>query len=108
MRSSDTQLAQRINGALTLLRSLRSSAKTVTALMRRYRVSKRQAFRYVREAQKVGRMQPIPERKVVFTVKIPLSLVRALRQMTKSTGESLSVLVTRALEAFLQKRGGHG
>jgi hypothetical protein len=49
-------------------------------------------------------MQPIPERKVVFTVKIPLSLVRALRQMAKSTGESLSVLVTRALEAFLQKK----
>jgi hypothetical protein len=108
LRSSNTQLAQRINGALTLLRSLRSNAKAVTALMRRYRVSKRQAFRYVREAQKVGRMQPIPERKVVFTVKIPLSLVRALRQMTKSTGESLSVVVTRALEAFLQKRGGHG
>ncbi len=108
MRSSNTQLAQRINGALTLLRRLRSNAKAVTLLMRQYRVSKRQAFRYVREAQKVGQMQPIPERKVVFTVKIPLSLVRALRQMAKSTGESLSVLVTRALEAFLQKRGGHG
>ncbi|MBI1996103.1 MAG: ribbon-helix-helix protein, CopG family [Deltaproteobacteria bacterium] len=53
-------------------------------------------------------MQPIPERKVVFTVKIPLNLVRALRQIAKSTGDSLSVLVTRALEAFLQKRGGHG
>lgn len=108
MRSSNSQLAQRINGALTLLRSLRSSTKTVMALMVRYRVSRRQAFRYIREAQKVGRMQPIPERKVVFTVKIPLSLVRALRQMAKSTGESLGVLVTRALEAFLQKRGGHG
>jgi predicted HicB family RNase H-like nuclease len=108
VRSSNTQLAQRINGALTLLRRLRSNAKTVTLLMRQYRVSKRQAFRYVRQAQKVGQMQPIPERKVVFTVKIPLSLVRALRQMAKSTGESLSVLVTRALEAFLQKRGGHG
>jgi len=108
VRSSNSQLAQRINGALTLLRSLRSSTKTVMALMVRYRVSRRQAFRYIREAQKVGRMQPIPERKVVFTVKIPLSLVRALRQMAKSTGESLGVLVTRALEAFLQKRGGHG
>ena len=108
MRSSGTQLAQRINGALLLFGRLRSNTKTVTALMGRYRVSRRQALRYIREAQKVGRMQPIPERKVVFTVKIPLSLVRALRQMDKSTGESLSVLVTRALEAFLQKRGGHG
>ncbi len=108
MRSSSTQLAQRINGALLLLRRLRSSTKTVVALMRRHRVSRRQALRYIREAQKVGRMQPIPERKVVFTVKIPLNLLRALRQMAKLTGESLSVLVRRALEAFLQKRGGHG
>jgi hypothetical protein len=108
MRSSSTQLAQRINGAVLLLGRLRSSTKTVIALMRQYEVSRRQALRYVREAQNVGRMQPIPERKVVFTVKIPLNLVRALRQIAKSTGESLSVLVTRALEAFLQKRGGHG
>lgn len=108
MRSSSTQLAQRINGALLLLRRLRSGTKAVAALVRQYRISRRQALRYVRQAQSVGRMQPIPERKLVFTVKIPLSLVRALRQMAKSTGESLSVLVTRALEAFLQNRGGHG
>ena len=56
----------------------------------------------------VRRMQPIPEPKIVFTVKVPLRLVRALRQMARSTGESLSALVTRALEAFLQNRGGHG
>lgn len=108
MRSSSTQLAQRINGALLLLRRLRSSTKAVAALVRRYGVSKRQSLRYVRQAQRVGRVQPIPEPKVVFTVKIPLRLVRALRQMARSTGESLSALVTRALEAFLQKRGGHG
>jgi hypothetical protein len=108
MRSSSTQLAQRINRALRLLRRLRSSTKAVAALVRRHGISERQALRYVRAAQKVGRMQPIPEPKVVFTVKIPLRLVRALRQMARSTGESLSALVTRALEAFLQKRGGHG
>lgn len=108
MRSSSTQLAQRINGALLLLRRLRSSTKAVAALVRRYGVSRRQSLRYVRQAKRVGRVQPIPEPKVVFTVKIPLRLVRALRQMARSTGESLSALVTRALEAFLQKRGGHG
>ena len=53
MRSSSTQLAQRINGALLVLRRLRSSTKAVAALVRRYGVSKRQAFRYVREAQRV-------------------------------------------------------
>lgn len=108
MRSSRTQLAQRINGAFLLLRRLRSGTKAVAALVRQYRISRRQALRYVRQAQSVGRMQPIPERKVVFTVKLPLRLVRALRQMARSTGESLSALVARALEAFLQNRGGHG
>jgi len=108
MRSSGTQLAQRINGALLLLRRLRSATKAVAALVQRYGISRRQALRYVQQAQRVGRMQPIPEPKVVFTVKLPLRLVRALRRMASSTGESLSALVTRALEAFLQNRGGHG
>jgi predicted HicB family RNase H-like nuclease len=108
MRSSGTQLAQRINGAFLLLRRLRSGTKAAAALVQRYGISRRQALRYVQQAQRVGRMQPIPEPKGVFTVKLPLRLVRALRQMARSTGESLSALVTRALEAFLQNRGGHG
>ncbi|HEX2520605.1 MAG TPA: ribbon-helix-helix protein, CopG family [Terriglobia bacterium] len=47
---------------------------------------------------------PVPERKGVFTVKLPLSLISRLRQLARSTGASLSALVTQALEAFLKRR----
>ena len=107
LKSSKLELTQRINAALGLFGRRLSTARAVRVLMRRYRVSGRQAYRYLREAQKASQALPIPERKVVFTVKLPLSLARRLRQLASSTGQSLSALVTRALEAFLQ-RGRHG
>src|SRR5579871_1701714 len=105
-RSSKPALTQRINTALLLLRKYRSSVKAAELLAQRYRVSVRQASRYIREAKKTKAVLPIPERKVVFTVKLPLSLVQSLRERA-STGESLSALVTHAIQTFLQK-GRHG
>jgi hypothetical protein len=106
-KSSESQLARRINAALLLLKKFSSDAKAVAGLVKRHRVSRRQAYRYVQEAKATGHALPIPERKVPFTVKLPMSLARRFRQMARSTGESLSALVTRALESFLQ-REGHG
>lgn len=103
-RSPDSELAQRINATLDLLRTSSFNDEVIVALRRRYRVSKRQACRYILEAQRTTRKLPVPERKGVFTVKLPLSLMARLRQLASSTGTSLSVLVTQALEAFLKRR----
>lgn len=103
-RSPNSELAQRINATLDLLRISSSNDEVIVALRRRYRVSKRQAYRYILEAQKTTRKLPIPERKGVFTVKLPLGLMARLRQLASSTGTSLSVLVRQALEAFLKRR----
>jgi hypothetical protein len=51
------------------------------------------------------RAVPVPERKVVFTVKVPESLVSFIRYVANATGESLSAIVTQALKAFLKRRG---
>ena len=107
MKSSGAQLARRINGAWTLLQRVRSVTDTVSALVKRWRVSPRQAYRYVRAAEKTSRPVSIPARKIVFTVKIPIGVANALRRLAKSTGKTLSSLVTQALENFLNK-AGHG
>lgn len=78
----------------------------VAELVRRYRVSKVQALRYVKEAQAARRPLLVPERNVVFTVKLPLSLVQRLRAAARSGEESISAMVARALEAFLQRGVG--
>ena len=106
-RSSASQLAQRINTARDLLKEGSSSEEAVTALVRRYQVSKQQAHRYIEQAQRAKRKLRVPEEKIVFTVKLPVSLVTRLRQLAGMTGKSLSDLVTQALEAFL-RRGRHG
>lgn len=106
-KSSKPALTGRINAALALFKKRFSTAEIVRVLIRRYGVSGRQAYRYLQEAEKAKGTLPVPEQKVVFTVKLPVSLAGRFRQQARSTGESLSALVTRALEDYL-KRGGHG
>ena len=102
-RSSNSVRAERINAAVALIGQLGSSAAAARALAAQYGISKRQAYRYVHEAKVVGKEVPIPDRKIAFTVKLSQNLVQALRQCARSTGKSLSEIVTEALEAFLYK-----
>jgi hypothetical protein len=90
---------------LALIKSEESLSSAATTLARRYRISKRQAYRYVREAERIGKKVPVPDVKLAFTVKLSKNLIKALRKYTKTTGQSLSEIVAQALEAFLQNNG---
>jgi hypothetical protein len=102
IRSSKSERAQRINTALALIKSEESLSNTALALAKRYGISKRQAYRYVREAEMIGKQVPVPDAKIAFTVKLSKNLIKALRKYAKTTGQSLSEIVSQALEAFLQ------
>ena len=106
-RSTDQQMAERVNKALGLLRRVVAPAKAVALLARRHRMSRRQAHRYVQQALAMKKPVEVPDHKIVFTVKLPAGLVERLRRYAHAAEESLSVLVARALEAYL-RRGGHG
>jgi hypothetical protein len=67
-----------------------------------YGISKRQAYRYIQEAKMIKKDVPIPDTKIAFTVKLSQNLIQTLRQHAKDTGKTLSEIVTRSLEAFLQ------
>jgi hypothetical protein len=109
-RAQASQYAHRVNRALVLLRRFPVPA-VLRALVQGYRVSLRQARRYVGVAQQHPQGLPVPEPTVAFTVKLPVGLVRRVRGRARSTGTSLSGLVTRALEEWLERmrpspRGG--
>ena len=104
-RSPQAELAERVNVARSLLKGGSSRDETLSMIMDRFGVSRRQAYRYVEEALRIKRTVPVPERKVVFTVKVPESLVSLIRHVANATGESLSSIVTQALNAFLKRRG---
>jgi ribbon-helix-helix CopG family protein len=104
------QYAQRVNRALALLRRFPVPA-ALRAFVRRYPVSLRQARRYIEVAQRHPEGVPVPEPTMAFTVKLPVGLVRRVRNRARSTGSSLSAFVTRALEDWLERvrpgpRGG--
>ena len=104
-RSPYAELAERVNAARSLLREGSSRNEVLSMMMDRFSVSRRQAYRYIEESLRIKRTVPVPERKVVFTVKVPESLVSLIRHIANATGESLSAIVTQALMAFLKRRG---
>jgi hypothetical protein len=106
-RSTQAQRAERVRAAQELLaRGTRMAGAAVT-LSRDFGLSRRQAYRYLEEAQAAAPASAVAESSVTITLKVPSSLVRELRAYCASSGLSLSETVRRAISAFLLARG-HG
>ena len=108
MRASGPEQAKRVNAAIALLNRHAGVTAVVSAMMRRFGISRRQAYRYVQKAEESQEPMQMPEQKVVFTVKLPKSLARRIRRFAGSSGQTLSAVVARALELFLRSRRRHG
>jgi hypothetical protein len=97
----------RVNRAAVLLRE-RSPANTVRALQAEFGLSERQARRYVI----AGRREPdgvtVPERTVVFTVRLAPSLIGGLRAHARSSGQTLSAATEEAVRSYLAAAGERG
>jgi hypothetical protein len=107
-RARAAQRAQRVNVASEWLSAGSEVVQVTRNLARRFRLSERQARRYVEEAQ-AGGMVAVPEPTAVFTVKLPGGLIRWLRHYAHGSGRTLSSLVTQALEEFRDRvRAGPG
>jgi hypothetical protein len=107
-RSTNSVRTERINMARTLLNQYSSSVEVISELVKQYGVSQRHAYRYVQEAQKSDQTLQIPEQKIVFTVKLPPSLIQQVRDRAKTSGQSISDLTSIALERFLYDGDNHG
>ena len=102
MKSTKAELTQRINAALLLIREYSSTSEAANVMAEKYSISKRQAYRYVQQASKIGKQVAVPDLKIAFTVKLSQKLVQRLREHAKYTERKLSTIVTQSLEDFLQ------
>lgn len=102
-RSEKSELAKRINQAYVLLKKEKPNSQIVERLMELYGVSQIQAYRYVQQAKENDGKVAIPETSGVFTVKLPLSLIKHIRKFARSRGMSISNVVRTALVEFLGK-----
>jgi predicted DNA-binding transcriptional regulator YafY len=107
-RASDAQKAERLNLARTLLRGQEQLPEAAERLARDCFISRRQAYRYLEQAQQLKYPLPVGDLKVSFTVKLSRSLVDRLRDYAASTGLTLSEIASRALSAVLHRGGGRG
>ena len=99
-RAFADEYAVRVNRAVELLVEL-SPADAVRALQVEDSLSERQARRYVNAARERPEGVRVPERTAVFTVRLAPSLVAALRERARASGQSLSATVAEAARLYL-------
>ena len=106
-RAFADEYAVRVNRAVELLAD-GSAADAVRALRAEHSLSERQARRYVNAAIERPGGLSVPERTVVFTVRMAPSLIARLRGVARSRGVSLSATVAEAIERYLDHVERHG
>ena len=107
-RSTDAEKAERLNAAHSLLARGTSMADAVVSLSRQFGLSRRQAYRYLQEAQAIGHSVPLVAPSVPITIKMPANVVRDVRAYAVLSGLTIGEIVTRAITAFLTAVRGHG
>jgi|SRR5213593_2778612 len=107
-RASDAEKAERLNRARALLRQFDHLPDVVEHLARICSISPRQAYRYVKRAQRLSGPVAIAGPKLAFTVKLPRDLIQRVRLYASVKKLSISEVVSRALLALLPRGGGRG
>jgi hypothetical protein len=103
-RAYADEFARRLNRAAVLLCERPPSAAR-RLLQAEYGLSERQARRYIRAAERTPRGVAVPERTVVFTVRLPPSVIDTVRQAAVESGRSLSATAADALRAGIGRGG---
>lgn len=107
-KSSESEQARRVNATVRLLKQKASPQQALGWLISHYGISRRQAYRYLLQAQTAPGPVPVPETKAVFTIKLSLSLIGQVRRQSQREGLAISQWVERALQRALRSRQGHG
>ena len=107
-RAFADEYAVRVNRAVALLAG-QPPADAVRALQAEHALSERQARRYVNAALERPGGMTVPERTMVFTVRLAPSLIAGLRERARSSGQTLSATVAEAVGLYLdQAHERHG
>ena len=107
-RSTKAGKARQLNAAYGMLQGSVALPEAMQRLSREFRLSERQAYRYLEEAAHLDRPVEVSEATVPITLKLPARTARLLRAYARSSGLTIGAIVTRALAAFLGTQRKHG
>ena len=107
-RSTKADKARQLNAAYRLLERNVALPEAAQNLSGKFGLSLRQAYRYLEEASRLEEPVEITEATVPITLKLPPRTIRRLRSYARSSGLTIGVIVTRALDAFWDALRKHG
>jgi predicted DNA-binding transcriptional regulator YafY len=83
-------------------------AEAAEALAHQFGLSRRQAYRYLQDAQEIDAPVLVASPSVPITIKIPEDVVIRLRSHAQTSGMAIGELVAQAIISFLDKLHRHG
>lgn len=107
-RSTSVEKAQRLNVAFDLLTQGWPASQATAMLADEFGMSRRQASRYVLQAQSVERPVPVVAPSVAVTIKVPENIAAMLRAHAQATGATIGDVVTRAVLDLLRREQRRG
>ena len=108
MRSSNTDKTHRLNAAFNLLAQGCPLTAAAEALTQQFGLSRRQAYRYLQEAQEIDAPVLVTSPSIPITIKIPADVVKRLRSHAQASGMTIGEIVAQAIVSFLDKLQRHG
>ena len=107
-RSSNTDKTHRLNAAFHLLAQGYTLAEAAEALTQQFGLSRRQAYRYLQEAQQIDAPVLVASPSIPITLKIPADVVNRLRSHAQTSGMTIGEIVALAIVSFVDKLHRHG
>ena len=107
-RSTRTERAQRVNAAFDLIARGYHLTDAAEALVKRFDLSLRQAYRYLQEAQRIKVPVQVREPTIPITIKVPGEVVVKLRAYAQASGLTIGETVARAVLRFLAQARRRG
>ena len=106
-RSSNTDKTHRLNAAFHLLAQGYTLAEAAGALTQQFGLSRRQAYRYLQEAQQIDSPALVASPSIPITIKIPADVVKRLRLHAQTSGMTIGEIVAHDIVCFLDKLHRH-
>ena len=107
-RSTRTERAQRVNAAFDLIAQGYHLTDAAEALVKQFGLSLRQAYRYLREAQRIKAPVAVCAPTIPITIKVPGEVVVKLRAYAQASGVTIGETVARAVLRFLAQARRRG
>lgn len=107
-RSTLAEKTQRLNAAFDLLNRKYSPSAAAEVLVKRFRLSLRQAYRYLDEAHRLKQPMEVPTPTIPMTIKVSSDVVMKLRAYAQRSGLTIGETVARAVRRFLAQARGRG